>query len=98
MKFIFPKNYKYRLKFLGFIDYFTGIVDLVIGLIIYLILLLIVKNIEVRIYIFISLYSPIILFSVLGIGNENILNVVRYMFKYLVKQKVYLYGKKTKKV
>lgn len=93
MKFVFPKNYKYRLKFLGFIDYFTGIVDLVIGIIMYLVLLIIVKNIEIRIYIFISLYSPIILFSIFGIGNENILNVSRYMFKYLVKQKVYLYGR-----
>ena len=97
MKFIFPKNYKYRLKFLGFIDYFTGIVDLVIGIIIYLILSVIVKDIEIKIYIFISLYLPIILFSVFGIGNENILNVSRYMIKYIVKQKVYLYDKKINK-
>lgn len=93
MKFIFPKNYKYRLKIFGFIDYITGVIDLIIGIIMYLLLNLIVNNIEIRIYIFISLYFPIILFSVLGIGNENIINVVRYMFKYIIKQKVYLYGK-----
>lgn len=96
MKFIFPKNYKYHLKFLGFIDYFTGIIDLILGIIIYLILTLIVKNIEIRIYIFISLYLPIILFSVLGIGNENILSVARYMVKFMIKPKVYLYGRANK--
>lgn len=94
MKFIFPKNYKYRLKFLGFIDYFTGIVDLIIGIILYLILSIIVKNIETKIYFFISLYSPVILFSIFGIGKENILSVTRYMFKYIINQKVYLYGRK----
>ena len=38
MKFIFPKNYRYHLKLLGFIDYITGIIDLIIGIIMYLIL------------------------------------------------------------
>lgn len=93
MKFIFPKNYKYRVKILGFIDYITGVIDLIIGIVMYLLLNLIIDNIEIKIYIFISLYSPIILFSVFGIGNENIINVIRYIFKYIVKQKVYLYGK-----
>mgnify|MGYP003425418423 CR=1 FL=1 len=96
MKFIFPKNYKYRLRFLGFIDYFTGIVDLIIGIIMYFILNIIIKNIEIRIYIFISLYFPIILLSIFGMGNENILIVIKYMFKYVVKQKVYLYGRNKK--
>lgn len=90
MKFIFPKNYRYRFKFLGFIDYFTGIVDLIIGIFLYLILLMI-KNVEIRIYVFVSLYSPVILFSIFGLGNENIISVVRYMMKYFLKQKVYLY-------
>ena len=44
-------------------------------------------------YVFISLYSPIIFFSILGLGNENIISVARYMFKYLIRQKVYLYNK-----
>ena len=35
MKFIIPKNYNYRIKFLGFIDYFTGIIDLIFGIILY---------------------------------------------------------------
>lgn len=93
MKFIIPKNYNYRMKFLGFIDYFTGIIDLILGIILYFLISLIIKNIEIKIYVFISLYSPIIFFSILGLGNENIISVARYMFKYLIRQKVYLYNK-----
>lgn len=96
MKFIFPKNYRYHLKLLGFIDYITGIIDLIIGIMMYLILNIIINNFELRIYIFVSLYFPVILFSIFGIGNENIINVARYIFKYIIKQKVYLYGKNDK--
>ena len=94
MKFIFPKNYNYRIKFLGFIDYFTGIIDLIIGIILYFLLSIFIKNIELKIYLFISLYSPIIFFSVLGVENENIISVARYLIKYFIKPKVYLYIKK----
>ena len=94
MKFIFPKNYKYHLKFLGFMDYVTGVFDLIIGVILYFLISIIVKNIELKIYIFISLYFPILLMSIVGIGNENILIVFRYIIKYLLKPKVYVYDKK----
>ena len=94
MKFIFPKNYKYHLKLLGFMDYVTGVFDLIIGVILYFLISIIVKNIELKIYIFISLYFPILLMSIVGIGNENILIVFRYIIKYLLKPKVYVYDKK----
>ena len=34
--------------------------------------------------------------DIFGMGNENILIVIKYMFKYVVKQKVYLYGRNKK--
>jgi hypothetical protein len=45
MKFIFPKNYKYNAKILGFIDYSTAIFDTIIGVILFLIIHLIFKKI-----------------------------------------------------
>lgn len=66
MRFIFPKNYKYKAKILGFIDYITAIFDLIIGIILFTILNMIINSIETKLYIFIILYVPIVLFSVLG--------------------------------
>lgn len=48
MKFIFPKNYKYRAKILGFIDYVTAIVDLLIGIILFFMIHMFVTKITTR--------------------------------------------------
>ncbi len=93
LKFIFPKNYKYNTKILGFIDYITAIVDLIIGVILFTILHFILKNLSTLIYIFISLYFPIILFSVLGTNGENIIEFLIYIIKFIKNRKVYFYEK-----
>lgn len=93
MKFIIPKNYKYQMKFLGFINYNTMVIDVIIAVLLLGFLSLFIKNIEIKIYIFVSFYLPIILFSIFGIGNENIIDVIKYMIKYIVKPKIYLYYK-----
>ena len=93
MKFIFPKNYKYNTKVLGFIDYITAIVDLLIGIIIFSILNLIFKDLSTRIYIFIIIFLPIILFSILGTNGENILEFLIYIFKFFKNRKIYFYQK-----
>ena len=48
MKFIFPKNYKYRAKILGFLDYITAIVDSLIGIILFFIIKTFVRKITTR--------------------------------------------------
>lgn len=96
MKFIFPKNYKFSIKLLGFIDYKTAIFDLIYGILLFLIINLIFNNWNVKIYLFIGLYFPIILFSLFGINNENIVDVIRYFVKYLISPKVILYNKQSK--
>lgn len=93
MRFIIPKNYKYQMKFLGFINYTTMVIDTIIAILLLGLLSIFIKNIEIKIYIFVSLYLPVILFSIFGIGNENIAYVTKYIFKYIIKQKVYLYNK-----
>lgn len=93
MKFIFPQNYSLKNKFLGVLDYSTLFVNL---LWIYLVFN-ISRLLGLTLYIQLSLVSilclPLILFSILGINNEKILNVIIYLAKYLLKPKLYIFYK-----
>ena len=93
MKFIFPKNYKYRAKILGFIDYSTAVVDLIIGIILFLFLKIFVKKISTRIYIFIILFVPIILFSIFVADGENIIVYLVRIIRFMKRRGVYFYSK-----
>lgn len=94
MHFIFPKNYDFRPKIFGILDYSTAIIDVILGIIIYFLINIFVKNINIKINIFISLYLPVILFSILGINQESFSSIIRYTFKFIKNQNVYLYNKK----
>ncbi len=96
MHFIFPKNYDFKSKLLGIIDYSTAILDLIIGILIYLLVNLIFENINLKIYVFTSLFFPVLLISILGINKENIISIVIYMFKFFKNQNIYLYKKNNK--
>lgn len=98
IKFIFPKNYKYNTKILGFIDYRTAAIDTIIGAILFLIIHTLFKNISTQIYIFISLFLPILLFSILGTNGENIIEFLIYIIKFFKNRKVYFYEKCGSKV
>ncbi len=91
MHFIFPKNYNFKPKLLGFIDYSTAIIDTVIGIIIYFFVNIFFTNLNTKIYVFISLFLPILLISILGISRESFINVFKYMTKFIKNQNVYLY-------
>lgn len=93
MKFIFPKNYSFKYKLLGFIDYTTAILDSILGFLLYFILSIFIKSITSRIYIFIIIFFPLVLFSIFGLGRENLISVIFYMYSFLKKQNVYLYNK-----
>lgn len=93
MHFIFPKNYNFKPKLLGFIDYSTAILDTVFGVIIYFLVNLFFNNINIKIYVFISLFFPVLLISILGINKESFISVFRYVFKFFKNQKIYLYKK-----
>ena len=93
MHFIFPKNYTFKPKLLGFIEYSTAILDTVLGIIIYFIVNTIFTNLTIKIYVFIALFFPIVLFSILGINRESVISVFIYIFKFFKNRKVYLYNK-----
>lgn len=94
MKFIFPKNYNFKYKLLGFIDYWTAILDVIIGFVLFGIISFFTKIITTKIYVFIVLYLPILLFSIFGLAKENLLSVIYYMYKFFKNRGVYLYSKK----
>lgn len=93
MHFIFPKNYNFKSKIFGIIDYSTAIIDLLLGILIFYLINFFFQNLTLKIYIFISLYFPIILFSILGINRESFLTVFIYMYKFLKNRRIYLYIK-----
>ena len=66
MKFIFPQNYNFKSKLFGFIDYSTVILNLVWGLIVFGIVFFLIPNITMKIGVFIILFLPFALFSIIG--------------------------------
>ena len=94
MKFIFPQNYNFKIKLLGFIDYPVAIFNIILWLIIYFFINLIFKDLYIKIIIFISIAFPVLLISIIGFNHENIIYVFYYIFKFMKNRRVYLYRKK----
>ena len=92
MKFIFPQNYNFNLKLFGFLDYKTILFNLIFFIFIYLVTKCI-GNFNIKIIIFIIFYFPILLISIFGFNQENIIYVIKYIFLYLKNPKLYLYTK-----
>ena len=98
MKFIFPQNYNFKNKILGFIDYTTAFVNVIWYCLIFLFVHFVFRSINIKIIVFISLCFPLFLFSLSGFNEENIVFVFLYMFKFIFKQKLYFYNKNYKKL
>lgn len=93
MKFIFPQNYSLKNKFLGALDYSTLFVNLVWIFLVFNITHLFFSSLYIQLSLVIVLCLPLILFSILGVNNENILNVIIYLFRYILKPKLYIFYK-----
>lgn len=93
IKFIFPQNYKMNTKILGIIDYQSAILNVIWGGLVFIIINNVFISLNIKIFLFIVLTFPIIIFSIVGINGENIINVIIYMSKFIIKQKLLLYNK-----
>ena len=93
MKFIIPQNYKFNTKILGLIDYQTAILNVIWGGIIIAILNLLFTSLNIKIFLFIVLVFPVLIFSIVGINGENIINVIIYMSKFILRPKLLFYSK-----
>lgn len=94
MKFIFPQNYNLNMKIFGILDYSVAIVDVVWGIIVFGLINFFIGRITYKIFAFIVLVFPIVIFSVVGVDGENLLYFLTYVLKYFFQQKLYLYEKK----
>lgn len=93
MKFIFPQNYSFNSKLFGLIDYQTAILNLCCWIIIFIITYLLKLNLFTKIVVFIVTCFPLLLISLFGVHQENILYVFHYIFLFIKKPKIYLYKK-----
>ena len=93
MKFIFPRNYDFKTKLFGVFDYFTITINIIFDLFVFSVCNLIFNNINIKIFICISLCFPLLILSIVGLNNENIFSVLIYILKYFFKPKLYLYNK-----
>ena len=93
MKFIFPQNYKFNTKLLGIMDYQTAIINLIWGGIVFLIVNTIFKSLSLKICLFIIAMFPMLIFSIGGINGDNLISVVIYMSKFIIKPKLLFYSR-----
>ena len=94
MKFIFPQNYNFNSKLLGFIDYSTVILNIIWGLIVFGFVYFFIPDITFKVGIFIILFLPFALLSIIGFNHEKMLYIIIYIFRYIKCQKIYLYIKR----
>lgn len=92
MKFIFPQNYNFKSKLFGIIDYSTIILNLFWDLFVF-VFTNIFNNLNIKIFLFFVLCFPLLLFSFAGFNGENIIYVMSYIFKFLLKPKLLLFKK-----
>lgn len=93
MKFVFPQNYDSNSKILGIIDYSAAILNVCWSGFVFIILKILLKNLYIKISLFIILVFPILIFSIVGIAGENIIYVINYLIKYIFSPKIFLYNK-----
>ena len=93
MKFIIPQNYNFKSKIFGIIDYSTAFLNIFWYVFIFILLNLIFKNWNIKIFLLIALCFPITLFSIVGFNGESVTYVFSYIIKYLIRTKLYLFKK-----
>mgnify|MGYP004654501623 CR=1 FL=1 len=74
-------------------DYSTAALNAIWAFLIIIFLKILPFSLNTEVGIFIILYFPLLLFSILGFNNENILYVLSYLFHFFINSKVYFYGK-----
>lgn len=92
MKFIFPQNYNFKSKLFGVIDYSTIFLNLFWDLFVFLFINLF-NNLNIKIFLFFVFCFPLLLFSFSGFNGENIIYVMKYILKFLLKPKLLFFQK-----
>ena len=91
MKFIYPKNYNFKSKLFGLIDYSTAIFLTLWGAFLFCLLNLLIHVTYIKIFLFIALFFPFLIFGFVGFNHENLLYVLFYLIKFIKSKKIYIY-------
>lgn len=94
MNFIFPRNYNFKNKFLGLIDYQTLLILFIWSAFIYCSINFFNLSFTVKIIFFIVFTLPIDIISIFSFSNDSFLYIFLYIFKYMLSPKLYLFSKK----
>lgn len=93
MKFVIPQNFNFKNKLFGIIYYSNLIFILIWSILIFSIINLIFQNLDIKIFLFISLVFPIALINIVGINGESFIDILIYIVRYIFSTKLYLYKK-----
>lgn len=93
MKFIIPQNYNFKNKLFGFINYSTLVFDSLWCILIFSFLHILIHDLNLKIFLFISLSFPIILLSIIGFYGDSFVDIILCIIKYILFPKLYLYKK-----
>ena len=93
MKFIFPQNYDFKNKLFGIIDYSTALVNILWYAFVFILINLFFSSLTIKIFAFVVMCFPLFLLSFAGFNGENIIYVFSYLFRFLLKPKLFLYKK-----
>lgn len=89
----FPENYNKKEKFLGIVDYRLVIVIGIIGIIVFYTLKYIELGIKIKVSLFIVLTGLPAIIILIGVNGENMIDFFKYILKFLIRPKVYVYRK-----
>jgi len=92
-EFVFPMNYKNKEKFLGVIDYKTFFAILVFSISMFFVLKSLQISLMAKVCIFIIVVGFFAIMIAVGINGENMLEVLYFLIKYFMKERVYVYRK-----
>ncbi len=93
IKYIIPKNYDFKSKLFGIIEYRLGI--FLSALILALIIIFRGFNISaiMKLQIIIIIVVPILMIGTIGVRGEKFFDILKLLFSYYLKPKVYFYSK-----
>ena len=93
MKYIIPKNYDFKPKLFGIIEYRFGIFVLSLSFI----LIFVLNNINIlaiiKIQILLLIIIPILMIGTIGVRGEKLFDILKILLLYALKQKVFFFSK-----
>lgn len=92
MHFIFPKNYDFKPKLFGFINYSSAILNIIFLIIVFTLLHFFPISLLTRLSIMIAICFPVFLLSTVVFNGEDFVFVFWYTFRFYIKQKLFFYS------